>query len=1105
MAVFQIAGAQDRDGRYLSSTDHTVRSLQYLEKGTSLERVLDTIEREYEVIFLYKSGLLDGKVLSERKRLDLQGNLYDTLNDVLEDFHLAYNKLTHRTLGIFPARNNIVQQHKVSGTVTDAVSGETLPGVNVIIKGTSTGTSTNLDGKYELVVSSLQDTLIFSFVGFESREIAINGRVSLDIELTPQTISGDEVIVVGYGVQEKVSVTGAVSQISTPDTKLQKIATPSLTNMIGGMIPGIITRQNSGEPGYDQAQVFIRGQSTFGNSNPLILVDGVERSMNDINPQQIESFTILKDASATAVYGARGANGVILIETKRGKPGKPHVTFRSETTQLTALRLPNYIDGAAFAGLVNEANSHVGLEPVYTEEEIQKYRDGSDPYFYPNINWTDEVLKEDTYQSLNNLSVTGGNEYIRYYTNVGYTKQEGIYKQDENLKKYRTNALAKKYNFRANLDAYVSDNLSLFLGVGGIIRTGHYPGVGANRIFESLKIISPIEFPVTNPDGSVAGGPSYLGENPWGLVTQSGYSIQERHEVQSTFKANWDLSSLVTEGLALSGKFAYDYYNFAGIDRNITYELKEYQGKDANGEDIYNLVREGHPMGYAPFTADNNRTFYFEGLINYKRVFLDRHDVGGMLLFNQREHIQINAGNSTLALPYRRRGLSGRVTYGYDHRYQLEFNFGYNGSENFPKGKKFGFFPSVSGGWVISNETFWNVPFISLLKLRGSYGAVGNDQIGGNRFLFLTTITKDANIYRFGDSQQVYHGFDEGNIGNPNVSWETSIKKNVGLDLNLLEDKISLQVNAFDELRKDILMQRQTIPRVTGFFPWIIPYGNIGEIKNRGVDGRLEIQNTTSGDFYYSLSGNFTFARNKIVENDEPAKEYEYQSAIGQSLGAPFGLKAIGFFKDQEDIDQSPSQAFSSTLYPGDIKYEDVNDDGVVDAYDRVFLDGYPRMPEITFGFGGTVAWKGIELSLFFTGATNTSLFLQGPSIYPFQRGPGSYNILEEYYNNRWTPETKESAKYPAVTPGDNTNNFRASSVYLRDGSYIRLKNAEIAYTVPRQFTQKMNIASCRFFINGTNLLTFDKLGFMNPESNSGTGGYPLQRGVNLGLQLDFK
>ena len=1002
------------------------------------------------------------------------------------------------------------------GTVTDAGQ-KPIPGASVkFVNQDNRGTSTDLSGNFMIEAHSPSDTLEISFVGYIPEKIVPGTQRNINIVLQVDEVAQkmNEVVVVGYGTQKKVTLTGAVSSVSTDD--IQRVAAPSLSNAIGGRLPGIITRQSSGEPGYDQASVFIRGVASFsGSNNPLVLIDGVrDRDMNNISAEEIESFTILKDASATAVYGVRGANGVILINTKKGKMGKPVVKLRSEAAQLTALRMPEYIDGYEYASLLNEAQRHIGMPNVsYTEEDLQKYADGSDPYLHPNVDWTNTILKKHTYQTIHNLSISGGSEMVRYYTNVGFLMQSGIYKED-GLNDFNTNSNVKRYNFRSNIDVSLSKSFSMTVGLGAIIQNGHYPGSSAPDIFSSLGVISPIQYPVTNPDGSVAGGASYLGRNPYALVTQSGYSDQARHTLQSTLAAKWDLSRLITKGLSLNGRFAYDYYNFSGIDRRRTYEIRQYLGKDpVTEEDKYAVVREGGTLGFSRFTSANDRKSYIEGSLNYQRSFGGKHDVNGLLLFNQKEDTYLAAGTSIGALPYRSRGYAGRASYAYDNRYLLEFNIGVNGSEQFPPDQRYGYFPSVSGGWIISNEKFWNINWINQLKIRGSYGKVGNDQIGGTRFLYLTRITKNANTTWFGSSQQAYPGYDEGQIGVTDVTWESSLKRNIGLDVELF-NVVSLQVDAFSEDRTGMLIRRGTIPFVAGYFPWIIPYGNLGESKNHGIDASLKIQNKpASNQVYYSFIGNFTYAHNEILEDDKPLRQgVPYQSAVGHSIGAPYGLQAIGLFKDQNDIDQSPLQQFSSIVYPGDIKFKDINGDGVINADDYIFLDGHPRTPEIVYGFGGTVAWKGFDASVFFQGAARTSIFTVGPSIYPFLRGPGSYNIIKEYYDNRWTPENTD-ARYPAATPANNSNNFQYSSQYLRDASYLRLKNAEIGYSFSEHALSRYKVKELRLFINGTNLLTFDKLKFLDPESNNGTnngldadnlGTYPLQQSLNFGLQINF-
>ncbi|WP_343702938.1 TonB-dependent receptor [Chitinophaga sp.] len=984
----------------------------------------------------------------------------------------------------------------VAGTVLNE-AGVRLAGVSVTEKGGAARAVTDIQGVFQLRVPP-RATLVLTYVGYNTREFPVAGNKIVIIDMVSATDKLNEVVVVGFGKQKKISVTGAVNTISTRE--IAKVATPAISNAIAGKLPGIITRQSSGEPGYDAAQVVIRGLATFGNNAPLVLIDGVERNMNQINAQEVESFTILKDASATAVYGVRGANGVILINTRRGTTGKPHVTFRTETASLQALRLPEYINAGEYAGLMNEAMIYNRQQPRWSEEELEKYRTGSDPYLYPNSDWTNAVLKRNTWQTINNLSVTGGTDIIKYYTNVGFTLQDGLYKQDP-ANEYSTNATIKRYNFRSNVDVNLSKTLLMQLGLGAIIQNGNYPGFAAGDIFSAMKVISPIAYPIRNPDGTPGGSSTYVGWNPWARATQSGYTTQDNSTLQSTFGLRWDLGSLVTEGLSVRGLFSYDRNASVSNVRHKAFLVKRYEGKNPDGSDKYSTpYREEQPLAYSIGTS-SDRAIYMEAQVNYERSFND-HTLTGMLLYNQRDAVALTAGSSLGNLPFRRQGLAARVTYAYNDRYLAEVNMGYNGSENFPKGKRFGFFPAFSAGWIVSNEKFWNVEAVSNLKLRGSYGLVGNDQIGGARFLFLTTTLLNGQNYRFGLDQQTYRGMEENQIGNPDVSWEKARKSNIGIDLGFLNDRITLQVDAFSENRRGILLQQKTVPAITGFYPWSIPYGNLGIIENKGIDALLEIRHTTQSGLYYTFRGNYTFARNKVLEDATPNPLYPYMQTRGLRLGQVVSLVSDGLFKDQADIDHSPRQTFA-TPRPGDIKYRDINSDGVIDSYDRLPI-GNPRLPEMTFGFGGTLAYEGFDLSVYFTGAANTSLLITGTSMYAFADGLGVNNVLREYYDNRWTPGNL-NARYPAIDVGNNPNNYTTSDFWMRNGNYLRFRNAEIGYNMPQRFNDRMGLRGLRFFVNGMNLYTWDHIKFMDPESNDGTGSYPLQRSVNVGLQIDFK
>jgi len=998
-------------------------------------------------------------------------------------------------------RLDIADGWVLKGRVLDE-NGEPLPAATVKVIGGTRTVKTDVEGKFIIEIKNENESIVVTYLGYLTQEIVVGTAQDLTIHMQVDENSQklNEVVVVGFGTQKKVSVTGAISDV--PVTNIQRIATPSLSNALAGSMPGIVTRQSSGEPGYDGAAVFIRGFGTWANRSPLILIDGVERDINNINTQEIESFSILKDASATAVYGVRGANGVILITTKRGVEGKPKVIFRTENAALTALRLPQYINGPEYAGLVNEARTNEGLTPLYNEAELQKYQDGSEPYLYPNVDWVNTILKKNTFQTINNLSVTGGTEIVKFYTNVGYTILNGIYKQDPD-NYWSNNAQMRRYNFRSNVDVQVSKTISLGLGIGGIIQKGNYPGASAPAIFDALKITSPINFPKVNPDGSIAGGQtSYLQNNPYGLVARSGYSTQNRNTLQGTFSGKWDLSDLVTSGLSLRGLFSYDHYYFGWNDRIKPYAIRQYLGKNEQGEDQYRNpdIREEGAMGYSRGNTAN-RAYYSEAAINYDRTFTDHH-VSGMILYNRRDYIDITAGTSILNLPYRRHGLAARATYDYRQKYLLETNVGYNGSENFPPGKQFGFFPSMSAGWVISNEDFWSWDAINHLKIRGSIGQVGNDQIGGERFLFLTNIIRGGQNYPFGEQQTWMTGYNEDQIGNMDVTWEVATKANIGLDLELFNGQVVFQLDAFREHRKGILLQRGTVQRVAGYYPWVIPYANLGEAKNHGLDALLEIKHTTAGGFYYNFRGTVTYAKSIRLKDDLPTYKYPYQNPIGYAIDQPFGLISLGLFKDQNEIESSPRQTFMEQVRPGDIKYMDVNGDGVIDVFDRVAI-GYPRTPQLVYGANFSFAYKGVELSAFFTGAARTSIFIDGASMYPFQMGLGTYNIMREYYDNRWTP-TNMDAKYPRVSTMDNPNNNRTSTHFLQDASYIRLKSAEVAYNFSIPALKKQGLESIRLFVNGANLITWDKIKIIDPESNYGTPGYPLQRIINFGGQFTF-
>jgi len=1011
---------------------------------------------------------------------------------------------------ILPAVRANTISFVLSGTIVNERS-EPMPGANIKVIGSSNkGATADVYGKFLLEVDDESDSILVTFVGYKplrQRVSNLGGRKEVLLKMEPDHEGQklNETVVVGFGSQKKNSVTGAIATVRVSD--LQQVATPSLSNAIGGRLPGVITRQTSGEPGYDAANVFIRGLGTFtGSQSPLILVDGVERDMNQLNVQEVESFSILKDASATAVYGIRGANGVILINTKRGKEGKPQVSFRTENAQLSPLRLPRFINSYEYATLANEAMTRGGApQPFYTPEQVEGYRSHSNPYLYPDVDWVSVVLRKHTFQTINNLSMTGGNQTFKYYTNVGYTVQQGLYNEDKTIP-YPTNTSYKRYNFRSNVDVNLSKSLSMSLNLGGITSNGNYPGNTAFIIMEAINLTPNNAYPVRNPNGSIPGSGTFLGMSPFSKTTQSGYTKEFRSTIQSSLGTKWDLSSLVTKGLYLRGLFAYDFYDVQGNGRGKQPQTYQYLGKDANGVDQYKLILTETALGYGHYNV-SNRAYYLEASVNYDRTF-GKHTVNGLLLGNRREYVNLTADSSINNIPYRRQGVAARVTYDYASRYLVQFDMGYNGSENFPPGKRYGFFPAVSAGWVPSKEKFWNINVINYLKIRGSYGKSGNDQISNARFLYLTTINKNAANYLFGQSQTTVtsNGFAESRIGNSDISWEVSEKANIGADMELFNGRVTLTVDAFREHRTGILLQLQQIPISAGYPSNNIPYANLGVVNNHGIEGNIEVRNRTSGGFYYSFQGNFTFARNKIVEDNTPLKPYAYQNSRGQSINRNYGFISEGLYKDQADVDKGPDQTYLQTVIrPGDIKYKDLNGDGKIDANDQTFI-GFARTPEIMFGFGGTVAYKGVDLSIFFAGAARTSMYMSGRSTWAFADGVGVYNVTREYFDHRWVAGSANNSKaeYPAILNVRSTNNFVSSTQWLRNGNYLRVKSAEIGYNFPRSLTQRVKINSFRLFINGANLGLWDHIKIVNPEDNGPNENYPLQRSINFGAQVTF-
>ncbi len=1081
-------------------------------ENITVRQVFQEIENNSEFIFLYSEKSVD---VDRKVNVKVEDESVESILDQIFKGTTNYYEIYDRQIAIMSKDNpeipsvfnnitNSLQQKTASGKITDT-TGAPLPGVTVVVKGTIIGTISDVNGAFSLSNVPAGATLVFSFVGMKSQEVKMAGISVVNVMMEEETIGVDEVQVIGYGTQKKTTMVGSVSTVSLKE--IRRVSTPSLTNAIGGKLAGVITRQTSGEPGYDAAKIYIRGLvSQSGSNKPLIIVDGAERELQDywttMNVQEIESFSVLKDASSTAVYGNRGANGVILITTKRGATGSPKVTFRSEAAVVTPLRIEDNINGYEFASLINESRLNVGQPAKYSDEEIQKFKDHSDPYVYPDVDWYDVVFRKHTRQIMNNLGVSGGSAAVKYYVNLGYTIQEGIYNEDPN-NTYKTNAALKRYNFRSNTDIQLTKNFSMDLGLSGIMSSTNFPGTSGGRILDVLKLTEPNLFPIKNPNGSAPGAFGDSNINPYSVITQTGYTRQFYSTIVSNLGANWDLSS-ITPGLSLKGLAAFDVVDITQNVRQKTPATYQYIKNPTTGVETYKPIATETALGFYNLN-ENYKTIYGEIAANYARTF-GKHSISGLLLANRREFVNVNAGSSVGNLPERRQGIVSRITYNFDSRYLLELNGAYTGSENFPKGNQYGFFPSLGAGWIVSNESFWNKSVINVLKFRGTYGLVGNDRIGGDRFLFQTTFNKSATGYTFGLNQNINPGGkSEARIGNMDVTWETAYKSNLGLDIELFDGKFSLTTDVFHERREGQLLVRGVIPLYTGYPSGTIPYSNVGITTNKGIEGSMQIRNTTEGGFYYSFNANFTLAKNVIIENDQPDPLYSWQSYKGHAIGANLGYVALGMFADQDEINNSPSQtALQSVIRPGDIKYKDINNDGIINIADRTIIGEYGSEPQIMFGFGSTIAWKGFDFSLFFSGAALRDFFLtQQWTAWPFMGGE-RYNVMQMVYDNRWiSGADNTNAKFPAVR-STSTNNYVVSTLYQRNGAYLRIKNAEIGYTLPGNISKKILVSNARVFVQGTNLATWDHIKAIDPESNYGTGGYPIPQNINFGLEVTF-
>lgn len=1031
--------------------------------------------------------------------------------------------LENETVNNVPGVNQ-AKKRKVSGLVTDA-DGNPIIGATVSVKGTNNGVITDIDGQYAIDAPD-GATLEFRYIGYNTEEKEVKKQTSINLRMMESSVGLEDVVVIGYGQQKKSSV---VASINTITSKELSMPTRSLANNIAGQIAGVLAIQRSGEPGKDDSQFWIRGVSSFaGGVSPLVLVDGVPRNMNDIGVDEIESFTVLKDASATAVYGAEGANGVVLITSRRGTAQKPTLDIRAEFGVSKPTRLPKLMRSYDYVSLYNEAAWESAGNPTtfkapYSDDILEMYRTGADPDLYPDADFL-SLLQDNTTNERVTLNLRGGSERVRYFVSGAFYHENGIF-DSKAIDKYNANIGLSRYNIRSNVDIDVTKTTLLSVDISGQYTDSSNPAAGSQKVFDHMFYFAPNQFPLRYSDGTFAEYKLYNGGtgNPYNFLNESGYQKSWEAFIQSKITLNQKLD-FITPGLSikLTGSFDSDYNSSTKRTKSPASYL---MSLDENGEKIYTQISEGQPdlTDFGGATKGGEKRVYMEASLNYQRTFNELHDVSGMLLYMQKERQLQGEG-----LPYKKQSFVARATYGFDNRYLFEASFGVTGSENFAKGYRYGIFPAVGVAWYVSNEAFMkNVEdVISKLKFRASFGITGNDNVGSLRFPYRGTLKTDAPGYSLGftggsgggGANSPGNGIIENIFSAPYLSWEVEEKKNIGVDLGFFRGRIDISADIFKNDRSDILMQRRTVSSVTGFRA--NPYQNYGKVSNKGFDGSIVLKQSIN-KVNLSLRGNITYAKNKIIEYDEINPRYEYQRYTGQSMNTPKLYIAQGLYTANDfTITENPENGGniyalkpdmplpSGDVKPGDIKYADLNKDGRIDAYDQTYdHEFYAPNPEWVYGFGLNAEYKGFYAGIFFQGVANTALNINSSnSFIPFNYA--QIGAVREEGQNHWSSRNPDNqdVMFPRLHTETFTNNTYASTWWYRKADFIRLKNVEFGYQFDKKMLQKGKIRNARLYVQGNNLAIWDHVKMWDPELGSAGAGskYPISMTWTVGLELGF-
>ena len=1106
------------------------KTLSVSMSNSTLREVLKTIEKSSQFVFFY----LDDAVNLERKvSIDSKNkNIEEILSELFEGTSCTY-RISDRQIfisGKAPASTEQQQnKRKISGRVTD-IKGEPRIGVNVTVDGDANGSITNMDGLYEIFVTKKSVVLKFTYIGFKTSEIRTNASTNIyDVTLEEQVNELEETVIVGYGTQRKISNIGAQSSM-----KMEDIKTPSasLTTTLAGRLAGVVAVQRTGEPGKDAADIWIRGISTPNTSSPLVLVDGVERSFNDIDPEDIESLTTLKDASATAVYGVRGANGVILIKTKPGKVGKPTVSadYYESFTRFT--KMVDLADGITYMNAANEAMRNDGIATKYTEDQIRNTIAGKDPYLYPNVDWLKEIFNDWGHNRRVNVNVRGGSEKVAYYASVSYFNETGMTVTDKNINTYDSKMKYSRYNFTTNLNIDVTPTTKVEIGAQGYLGEGNYPAISSADLYNAAMSISPVEYPkmfFVNGEAYVPGTSTNNNfNNPYSQATRRGYDNLTKNQIYSNLRVTQNLDML-TKGLKLTAMYAFDVYNEIHVHQDraeSTYNFLDTSVPyDMNGQPILQRIYEGsNVLSYKQETSGNKKT-YLEASLNYDRTFNDDHRVSALFLFNQQSKLLYPKGTLEDAIPYRMMGIAGRATYSWKDRYFAEFNIGYNGAENFSPKHRFGTFPAFGVGWVVSNEKFWQPlsKAVSFLKIRYTDGKVGNSEVSDRRFMYLDQMKENGDYgYKFGPNGTKWAGYETVNMA-VDLIWEESRKQDLGIDLKLFNDDLSIVFDLFKERRENILLKREhSIPSFLGYNT-SAPYGNIGIIENKGFDGTIEYNKRINKDWVIALRGNVTFNKDKWIQGELPEQKYEWMNQYGRNINGAKGYVAEGLFTQAEIDDMARWESLSAankaitpkpfasqfgTVKAGDIKYKDLNNDGQIDAYDQTYISR-GDVPTTVYGFGFTVGWKDLSVGMMFQGVAGAERVLNGSSINPFNGGGGSGNLYSNI-DDRWTEENPDqNAFYPRLSYGSETtssiNNFQKSTWWVRNMNFLRLKTLQLSYNLPKPWVNKVHLKNAAVYVMGTNLFTLSRFKLWDPELNTDNGAsYPNTTSYSVGINFTF-